>query len=481
MLFNSYLFIFLFLPITLLIYFILNRTRMIVAAKSWLILCSLFFYSYWNVVYLPIILCSILFNYSIGNTLGKRRGTASFRKNVLCLGVAANLLLLGYFKYADFFVWNIHVFFHMKITQLHLLLPLAISFFTFTQITYLIDSYRHQTKENDFLNYVLFVTFFPHLIAGPIVHHRDLMPQFDVLRNKVFSYKNIAIGIFIFSIGLFKKVILADSLAVWAVDGFDHASSLNFIQSWITSLSYSFQLYFDFSGYIDMAIGSSVMFNIQLPINFNSPYQACNIREFWRRWHITLTRFLRDYIYIPLGGNQQGAKNTYRNIMITFLLGGLWHGASWTFIFWGFLHGLAMIIYRISNKWNLRIHPFLSWLITFNFVNATWVFFRARTWQDAVKVLKGMLGLSGIVLPDFFASKLVFLSRFQIRFGDLFWEIKILSLIGLLFFIVLLFKNSNQVAKKFKPNWVNAAFAWFLISISLMGMSQVSEFLYFNF
>ncbi len=302
MLFNSYEFIFLFLPITFFIYFYLNSKRLATTAKAFLVFASLFFYAWWNVAYLPILLCSIAFNYIVSISFEK----VEFKKFLLIFGIVFNVCLLGYFKYYDFFISNLNAAFGANLTLLHLTLPLALSFVTFQQIAYLVDSYKGHTKEKNFLNYALFISFFPQLIAGPIVHHKEMMPQFASKFNFVKNYKNIATGIFIFSIGLFKKVIIADSFAVWANNGFDVAEALNFFEAWAASLSYTFQLYFDFSGYCDMAIGAALLFNIRLPINFNSPYKATNIQDFWHRWHMTLSRFLRDYIYIPLGGNRGG-------------------------------------------------------------------------------------------------------------------------------------------------------------------------------
>lgn len=276
MLFNSYEFIFFFLPITFFIYFYLNHKRLTEASKAFLVLASLFFYSWWNIVYLPLILVSMLFNYTLGRELSQysKNNRNYSSKVLLAVGVIANLGLLGYFKYADFFIKNVNRFVDTDIALLNLALPLAISFYTFQQIAYLVDSYRKETEEYDFLNYAVFVTFFPQLIAGYIVHHAEMMPQFAKLKNKVKNYHNIALGLFIFSIGLFKKVVIADSFAVWATQGFDVAETLNMLEAWVTSLSYTFQLYFDFSGYTDMAIGIALLFNIKLPINFNSPYKA---------------------------------------------------------------------------------------------------------------------------------------------------------------------------------------------------------------
>jgi D-alanyl-lipoteichoic acid acyltransferase DltB (MBOAT superfamily) len=334
MLFNSYEFIFLFLPFSVFIYFFLCQIRLTIISKLWLLLASLFFYSWWNVTFLPLILISIFLNFALGVTIaGNNPVAVKSRKALLSAGIILNIGFLGYFKYAGFFVDNINLLFKTAIPAQQVLLPLAISFFTFQQITYLLDSYHGTIQEYNFLNYSIFVTFFPQLIAGPIVHHSEVMPQLESLRNKVKNYGNIAKGLFIFNIGLFKKVIIADTLRLWADKGFGTASDLNFWEGWITSLSYTFQIYFDFSGYTDMAIGAALLFNIKLPTNFNSPYKAANIRDFWRRWHITLTRFLRNYIYTPLGGNRCSESRIYTNVLITFLIGGFWHGAGWTFLF----------------------------------------------------------------------------------------------------------------------------------------------------
>jgi D-alanyl-lipoteichoic acid acyltransferase DltB (MBOAT superfamily) len=276
LLFNSYEFIFLFLPISLYGYFWLNKRRLVQAGKAWLVLSSLFFYSWWNIVYLPLILGSIFFNFAIGSTLSQKvasemRGKSFSARTLLAFGIVSNLTLLGYFKYTDFFITNINAVAGSHFDLLHILLPLGISFFTFTQIAYLVDAYRGEAKEMDYLNYTLFVTFFPHLLAGPILHHKEMMPQFDAIKSKVFNYKNSAMGLFLFSIGLFKKVVIADTFSIWANAGFEATQALTLFEAWATSLSYTFQLYFDFSGYTDMALGVALMFNIRLPINFNSP------------------------------------------------------------------------------------------------------------------------------------------------------------------------------------------------------------------
>jgi alginate O-acetyltransferase complex protein AlgI len=486
MLFNSYAFIFMFLPITFFIYFYLNSKRLTEASKGFLVVSSLFFYSWWNIAYLPLILGSMVFNYAIGTALSKGEEHKKVsKKHLLAVGVIANLGLLGYFKYLDFFISNLNSVLDAEIPLFHLALPLAISFFTFQQIAYLVDSYRGETKEYDFLNYGLFVTFFPQLIAGPIVHHKEMMPQFCNVKNKVKNYKNILLGLFIFSIGLFKKVAIADNFAIWATNGFDKAEYLTLFEAWATSLSYTFQLYFDFSGYTDMAIGIALLFNIRLPINFNSPYKATNIQDFWRRWHITLSRFLKDYVYIPLGGNKKGTLSTTTNLMATFILGGIWHGAGWTFVFWGVLHGLALVVHRLWNQLGYRLHPIIGWIITFNFVNIAWIFFRAKEFEDAIKVFKGMFGFSGIVLPSFLENKLSFLTQYGIDFGGAFFAIhgdKFTPVwFVIAFVIVLAFKNSMLHRDTFIPNYTTTVFSALLFIYGLLSLNKVSEFLYFNF
>ncbi len=403
----------------------------------------------------------MFFNYSIGSLLSK--GHTFSKKSLLTFGIVSNLALLGYYKYSDFFIENINLIANTNIPLLHLMLPLAISFFTFQQIAYLVDSYKKETQEYDFLNYAIFVTYFPQLIAGPIVHHKEMMPQFSKQDNKHINYHNIALGLFIFAIGLFKKIVIADTFSLWATAGFDASSTLGFFEAWATSLSYTFQLYFDFSGYTDMAIGASLLFNIHLPINFDSPYKALSIQDFWRRWHITLSRFLKDYIYIPLGGNRKGEVRTYTNLFSTFLLGGIWHGAGWTFVFWGFLHGVALILHRAWSKLHIKMPILLAWFLTFNFINIAWVFFRARAWEDAIKVLHGMFDLSDI------GFRLNGLEALAIIAG---------------FVVLLACKNSMYYyQKKFTFNKKEMAImiVFFTISILAIRLRNSSEFLYFNF
>jgi alginate O-acetyltransferase complex protein AlgI len=479
MLFNSVEYIVFFLPLTIAVYFLLNRRRLTSAATAWLVFASLFFYSWWNIAYLALIVGSILFNFAVGRALSRtgRSGLGySSRKAILIFGIAVNLVLLGYYKYTGFLIANINALGGLQLAMEKIVLPLGISFFTFTQIAYLVDTYGEQVREYDFLSYSLFVTFFPHLLAGPIIHHREMMPQFKNLRNKVFSYRNLSRGLFLFFIGLFKKVVIADALARIATAGFDNAAPLSMSDAWITSLSYTLQIYFDFSAYTDMALAAAQMFNIRLPYNFNSPYKATDIADFWRRWHITLSRFLRDYVYIPLGGNRRGLPRTALNLMTTFLLGGLWHGAGWTFIAWGFLHGAAAVVHRLWKTMGFRMPRFLAWAATFLFVNIAWVFFRARTWSDAWRVLRAMVGMPGTAPQR--------LEQLGIYFGSLIFmhvNRNILYVLAVLMLTAVFARNTNEMTERFHPNWRNGMIVVVLGVYGLLSLNNVTEFLYFNF
>ncbi|WP_254848700.1 MBOAT family O-acyltransferase [Paenibacillus odorifer] len=448
-----------FLPIVLAGYFILNRLRLTLCAKVWLTLASLVFYGYWNIKYVPLILISILFNYVMSHFI--HTTTAKRRRPLLIFSLSTNILLLGYYKYTDFFIENWNEVTASNLSLHHLILPLGISFFTFTQIAYLVDVYRNQAREYNLLNYTLFVTFFPHLISGPILHHKDMMPQFDKLRNKVWNWNNIRKGTLFFSIGLGKKVILADTLAGYADNGF--AAATYFVDSWVAILSYTLQIYYDFSGYTDMAIGIALLFNIHLPQNFNEPYRAISIRDFWRRWHITLSHFLRDYIYIPLGGNRKSFWISIRNVIITFLLGGFWHGADWLFILWGLLHGVGQAVEKCWGRWGFSLPKWLSWLLTFIFVNITWVFFRAEHISQAFRLLKGMSGLNGVSLQSI---------------GSLKWAIILI----LILMTIILWNPLHLLNKRnFQYSWKTAFVMAFIIMFSLLFFNRITTFLYFNF
>ena len=518
MLFNSYEFIFLFIPVTLLGFFWILRSNHYNAAILWLVVTSLFFYGWWQPVYLFLIGFSIVINYFFGMNIGAEQNK-KIRKTKLVAGCAINLGLLGYFKYAGFIVANLNAMSGSDISIGNIVLPLAISFFTFQQIAYLVDAYYNETKEYNFLQYCLFVTFFPQLIAGPIVHHKEMMPQFHDKRLIQFSHDNLSIGLTIFVIGLFKKVVLADTAALYATPVFkavDGGEAVSFILAWQGSLAYTFQLYFDFSGYSDMAIGLARMFGIRLPVNFFSPYKATNIIDFWRRWHMTLSRFLRDYVYIPLGGSRKGKSRRYLNLMMTMLLGGLWHGAAWTFVFWGFLHGFYLIVNHAWRALKFRIganrrNPgvvtiWSSRLITFLCVVVGWVFFRAETFDGAIIMLQGMIGYNGFVLPQglIASNSALFpvLTEWGIRFEEMGKISRAMNTLVLCLLVIWGAPNTLQIMKYYRPalfvyednkeigrrrlwNWrPTKLWALIILSLSIIAirkMDSVSEFLYYNF
>ena len=470
MLFNSYIFIFVFLPIVLFGAFVLrSNSHMHTKAKAWLLLASLIFYGYWNIKYLLLLLISIIFNHQIGHRINTAAKQNKKSKILLISGIAVNLFLIGYYKYFGFFLHSSNQLIKTSFDIPEIVLPLAISFYTFTQIAYLVDAYRGETKDLNYniLDYGLFVSFFPQLIAGPILRHNDLIPQFDSPKTFISSNENIANGLTLFTLGLAKKVLIADNLSPFVSLAFGNVDSLTFLSSWIGALSYTFQLYFDFSGYSDMAIGLGYLFNIHLPINFNSPYKAISIIDFWRRWHITLSNFLRDYLYIPLGGNRKGEIRRYANLLVTMFLGGLWHGAGWTFIIWGLLHGFYLAINHLYRRVNFRLNlpSFIGGILTFLCVVFSWVIFRAPSFSNARTILKAMVGMNGFLLSDsVFPSPL-----FQM-------SILVFLVVG-----VTLLPNTQEIMQKFKPTWAWAIAGGSLASLSLLSLNRVSEFLYFQF
>lgn len=407
MLFTTTAFICVYLPVVLAGFFVIARLSHR-AAALWLFMASVFFYGYWMPEYTALLLASIAGNFWIGRRIALAAEQADSRgqthaRRWVATGVAANLLLLGYFKYANFFIDNLNVALGAQWDIGRVLLPIGISFFTFTQIAYLVDTWRKGVREYKFVHYGLFVTYFPHLIAGPVLHHSQMMPQFNEPLTYRFNGANVTAGLCIFAIGLFKKVVLADGISPYADAVFEAAEagkSPDFYEAWLGSIAYTLQLYFDFSGYSDMAIGLSWMFNVKLPFNFNSPYKATNISDFWRRWHMSLSQFLRDYLYIALGGNRRGAVRRYANLLTTMVLGGLWHGANWSFVIWGTLHGLYLGINHgframCSPRWlswldGNRLFAFASWLLTMLAVVVGWVVFRATTISGSGRILASM-------------------------------------------------------------------------------------------
>ena len=474
MLFNSYEFIFLFLPITLILYFLLNKYGKNKWAKAWLVIASLYFYSYFNRMYLILIGISIGVNFVVGRRLSDNKTNILERRLLLIFGVVFNLGILGYFKYYDFFISNINILFGTHIGLIKVMLPLGISFFTFQQLSFVIDMYKRYNIIYDFLDYCLFVTFFPQLIAGPIVLPTEMLPQFETEENKRVNWENMNRGLYIFSIGLAKKVIIADTIANFANAGFDMMDKLNFVEAWLTSISYTLQLYFDFSGYCDMAMGIALMFNIILPANFNSPYKSTNIQEFWKKWHMTLGRFMTNYLYIPLGGNRKGELKTLRNLFIVFLASGIWHGAGWNFIIWGGLHGICILIHRVWKNSGRKLNKLVGWFITMNLVNIFWVFFRATTVSDAMKVIKGMFDIEGLY---FILTNINKLGELTLNFrlvASGYLGIKY-NVIFLILAIILVFLKGKIKLKYIKNIEI------YLLYIGILFLGTDSTFLYFNF
>jgi alginate O-acetyltransferase complex protein AlgI len=510
MLFNSYEFIFLFLPIALIGFHSLRRNWHL--ASLWLIICSLFFYGWWNPVYLWLIAASIFTNFLFGWSLQRRPS-----KWILIGGIAFNLIALGHFKYTDFLLSTIGGITSIRTSQFDIALPLAISFFTFQQIAYLVDSYRGLIASHKAKDYVLFVTFFPQLIAGPIVHQAEMLPQFKKSQNHA-DWVLIGEGLAFFTVGLFKKVIIADNIAPYstnvftaaAIDAVSGGAAVSFFDAWSGVLAYTFQIYFDFSGYCDMAIGSARLFGIRLPLNFASPYKALSISDFWRRWHMTLSRFLRDYLYFPLGGNHHGKAAQFRTLMIVMLLGGLWHGADWTFVIWGGLHGLYLLInhgwrhFKSGTSGSSIWSSAGAWLLTFFAVVVAWVFFRSESLGTALVMLKAMAGFNGFVLGLNHQSYLGPLAPWAQTLGIEFstqaqfsaWSV--LWIAGCLTISLAMPNSQEWITGKGNSLWVKTenklitALAWrstvfwggvlgLMAAVSVGYLSKASEFLYFNF
>jgi D-alanyl-lipoteichoic acid acyltransferase DltB (MBOAT superfamily) len=478
MLFNSYPFIFLFLPIALAGYFWLGRSGNL-APVLWLALASLAFYSVSNWQFVGLLLASVAFNYFIGWLLIEKQFGSTTRFAVLTVGVAGDLMVLGTFKYAGFFAANINALFSTGLA-VNILLPVGISFYTFTQIAFLVDAYRGNVARYGLPHYALFVTYFPHLIAGPILHHKDMIPQFESERTKRPDPHLILCGLIIFAIGLFKKTCLADGIQPLVAPAFG-ANTPSFDQAWIGALAYTFQLYFDFSGYSDMAIGISLMFGIFLPLNFNSPYKAASIVDFWRRWHMTLSQFLRDYLYIPLGGNRHGRILRYVNLMITMLLGGLWHGAAWTFVVWGALHGAYLCVNHAWSNYGPVVAPRFAraanaaaFVLTFVSVVVAWVFFRADSLSSAMFVLSRMADPTNIAFGRGEIANAVIIAVY----AAITWLAPNTQ-------EIMAYDHKNRVVGESlsgrlrRPVFLYAAAA--TLALGVLGISQHSEFIYFRF
>jgi len=406
MLFNSFAFILGFLPLALALFFLLGRLNRVWAA-AWLALASIAFYGYWSPKYIVLLLGSVACNFLCGRAIAKRAGSRGGRW-LFAFAVAVNLLLLGFYKYADFFASSANDLAKTHIPLLHIALPIGISFFTFTQIAFLADANKGIVKEYRFVHYLLFVSYFPHLIAGPILHHAEMMPQFESAAPYRFSARHFGVGLTIFTIGLAKKVLIADPFGEMVSPIFAAAHAgvpIRLLAAWVGVLAFTCQLYFDFSGYSDMAIGISKLFGIDLPINFASPYKSTSVIQFWQRWHMTLSRFLRDYLYFPLGGNRRGKLRRYLNLMTTMVLGGLWHGANYTFLIWGGLHGCYLMINHawrsvFGQRQSGVLWTLVSGTVTFLAVAAAWIFFRAEDVPSAFNLVRGIAGFNGIAVHE---------------------------------------------------------------------------------
>lgn len=467
MLFNSPFFILFFLPIVLLVYWALRQSGYTRGAVNALILASFFFYGWWDYHYLALIIGGILFNYGVCRQILSHRSQQKTGKLWLMLGIGVDLGLLGYFKYTDFLITNVNHLLGTQYPLMHIILPLGISFFIFQKIAFLVDAYRGEFDQISLRQFTAFVIFFPQLIAGPIPRHNELFVQFEDHRIPTFDWENMVLGMMAFGIGLFKKTVIADGLALWGSPYFKVvATGYNptFIESWSSVLSYTFQIYFDFSGYSDMAIGLALLFGYQLPVNFFSPYKATNIIDFWRRWHMTLSRFLRDYLYIALGGNRKGYVRQKINLFLTMLIGGLWHGASWNFVIWGAMHGLYLSINHLWIEFKKKIgfsksptflSIYFSRILTFLAIMLSWVFFRADNVHDALKIIETLFGFHGLTLNE---SHVLALGRFGQWLGviphrsEFFWGLpQVITLIGLLFIVWVMpntyeYLNNTRVA-----------------------------------
>lgn len=477
MLFNSFIFILVFLPLTLLAYFGLRKTEKFDYRKYVLIVASLIFVGYIKIYYLIILLISVLVNYYINKVISISQDK---RKISMIIGVIFNILFLGVFKYTDFILENIASISNMQIPALNILLPLGVSFYTFQQISLVVDNYRGEISSLSFIDYMLYVTYFPKFIQGPIVRYNEFIVQFSDETKCRFNYENFAKGLYIFSLGLAKKVLVADNFGKIVDYGHLHISSLNSFEAILTILAYTIQLYFDFSGYCDMAQGVSHMFNIELPWNFDSPYKTRNVSEFWKKWHMTLNQFLTKYVYIPLGGSRKGEFRTCLNILIVFAISGIWHGVGYTFIFWGLLQGVASVLYRLMKKPYEKIPEFLQWVLNFGFINISWTFFRAESITSAMNLFKqvfsGGFGINAELMETLLQPTIISLFSQFIPFN-----IVIVLFVVLIMAVIMVVKNTNKMISEFEPGWKNGIITYILLVWGIVSISGVSTFLYFNF
>lgn len=475
MIFSTYEFIFLFLPVTFFVYFILNRFDLNSIAKIWLIICSLYFYAQGSPDFFVFFLGSIVGNYIIGSTMARMEGNQKAQKKLLLLiGLAGNIGLLGYYKYTDFFIENYNLLTGSSYALKHIVLPIGISFFTFQLIAFLVDSYRGETKQYDIINYLLFITFFPQLIVGPIIHHGEIVPQFENKANLKINYDNVAKGIFLFSIGCAKKILLADPMTTNAQEFFNNiGSSPDLLLTWFSSIEYTISYYFDLSGYADMAIGLGLMFNIVIPQNFDSPYKARNFQDYWRRWHMTLSRFLSNYIFRSVYKRDVKWRNYYIATMVTFFVSGFWHGAGWTFVVWGLVNGIFVCTASWMKRKNLKFPFWLAFPLTALGVVLARVLFVSNTFSDAWHVYRGLVNVSslGADFSTMLSSVWHFISIHR--------SSGLRLVIGII--ICWFLPSSKTMTEKFKVNIWTAIYAGILMLLCITQMNKVVQFLYFQF
>ena len=433
MLFHSPFFLFLFLPLILFLYFYTSKYSKSIYEYI-LVAAGIFFYAYWDILLSPILFVSIIVNYYFSKMI-KERSDLNFKKKILIFAIIFNILWLAIFKYTDFIIQNLNILFDLNINEVNLPFPLAISFVTFQTIAHLVDCYNDKIERNSLVRYSLFIIFFPQLIAGPIVKYHHMMSQFCDGNNRNFNLKNFNLGLIVILIGLFKKILIADNLAILVEYGFSNPENLSFYESWLTSLCFTFQIYFDFSGYIDIATGVSLLFNIRLPQNFNSPYKSTSIINFWQRWHITLSHFLTNYIYFPWAKSLKNVNflNTMIVTFFVFVIAGFWHGPSWLYVIFGSLHGLGLVFNHLYRKFfSYKINTILACFLTFNYVNITFIFFRSKNIEDTINILKGMIGLNGFSYPNYS-----------------YFNIYIILIMFLSIMITFIFKNTNYLIENF--------------------------------
>lgn len=512
--FNSYLFLLLFLPAALAGYFGLQHMGKEKGARLYLAAMSLLFFAYGNPWYVVLLLASAVFNWGIsrlfykkerqvpshvieeaksgrpagrGTGEGNRRGGEENRqggerkrhggRGLLAAGIALNLGLLFYYKYFNFFLENLNLLLRQDLVLTKILLPVGISFFTFQQIAWLVDSYRGETEAYGFLDYFIFTVYFPKIAMGPILLHQEFIPQLKEKARRLVNPENLSKGFMVFAVGLFKKVILAEFFAGPVTWGFSQVELLSSTDAVLVMIAYTFQLYFDFSGYCDMAVGISRMFNLELPQNFDSPYKALSPVDFWKRWHMTLTRFLRRYIYFPLGGSRKGKVRTYVNIMIVFLVSGLWHGASWTFILWGFIHGLAQAVNRMFERQWKQLHIAFQWIITFLFVNLGWVIFRAGSISQAKQFFRQLVWFGNMQISPGLIESFKMVELPVVFQNHRIMSVFLIYAIG--FHLVM--NTRNMAEARLKPTFLRGAGTVLLLVWSVISMAGISTFIYFQF